>query len=44
MEHVSDHDLERYYLGMVVTEPELSRAYSGEGERHSGGKVNGIPG
>jgi len=23
MEHISDHDLERYYLGMIATEPEL---------------------
>jgi hypothetical protein len=24
MAHLSDHDLERYYLGMVVEEPELA--------------------
>lgn len=24
MEHISDHDLERYYLGMVIDEAELA--------------------
>ena len=24
MEHIIDHDLERYYLGMVTDEPELA--------------------
>jgi hypothetical protein len=25
MEHISDHDLERYHLGMVIDEPELAQ-------------------